>query len=62
MYHWSYIDVYLPQDLVTNGAQVNICNKYGETPLDKAKPHLREALQGIQHAITLHHPLLARKL
>lgn len=35
------------QDLVTNGAQVSICNKYGETPLDKAKPHLRELLRGI---------------
>lgn len=35
------------QDLVTNGAQVSICNKYGETPLDKAKPHLRELLKGI---------------
>lgn len=34
------------QDLVTNGAQVSICNKYGETPLDKAKPHLRELLRG----------------
>lgn len=37
----------LPQDLVTNGALVSICNKYGETPLDKAKPHLRELLKGI---------------
>lgn len=37
----------LSQDLVTNGAQVSICNKYGETPLDKAKPHLRELLRGI---------------
>lgn len=35
------------QDLVTNGAQVSICNKYGETPMDKAKPHLRELLRGI---------------
>lgn len=35
------------QDLVTNGAQVSICNKYGETPLDKGKPHLRELLRGI---------------
>lgn len=37
-----------------NGAQVSICNKYGETPLDKAKPHLREALRGIlPHCDTL---------
>ncbi|KAG7253029.1 hypothetical protein CRUP_031272, partial [Coryphaenoides rupestris] len=33
------------EDLVTNGAQVSICNKYGETPLDKAKPHLRDLLK-----------------
>lgn len=38
---------FLFQDLVTNGAQVSICNKYGETPLDKAKPHLRDHLGGI---------------
>lgn len=37
----------LTQDLVMNGAQVSICNKYGETPLDKGKPHLRELLRGI---------------
>lgn len=36
-----------PKDLVINGAQVSICNKYGETPLDKGKPHLRELLRGI---------------
>lgn len=35
------------QDLVTNGALVSICNKYGETPMDKAKPHLRELLKGV---------------
>lgn len=34
------------QDLVNNGAQVSICNKYGETPVDKAKPHLRDHLKG----------------
>uniref|UniRef100_A0A4W4FMU6 Scaffold protein ILK n=1 Tax=Electrophorus electricus TaxID=8005 RepID=A0A4W4FMU6_ELEEL len=32
-------------DLVSNGAQVSICNKYGEMPLDKAKPHLRDHLK-----------------
>lgn len=32
---------------MTNGAQASNCNKYGETPLDKAKPHLRELLKGV---------------
>ncbi|KAG7217228.1 hypothetical protein INR49_027772 [Caranx melampygus] len=32
-------------DLVASGAQVCICNRYGQTPLDKAKPHLRQLLQ-----------------
>ena len=31
---------------MNNGAQVSNCNKYGETPLDKAKPPLRERLKG----------------
>lgn len=34
------------QDLVNNGALVSICNKYGEMPMDKAKPELRELLRG----------------
>lgn len=34
------------QDLVASGAQVCVCNRYGQTPLDKAKPHLRQLLQG----------------
>ncbi|CAG00468.1 unnamed protein product [Tetraodon nigroviridis] len=33
------------EDLVASGAQVCICNRYGQTPLDKAKPHLRQLLQ-----------------
>uniref|UniRef100_A0A8C9VLU1 Scaffold protein ILK n=1 Tax=Scleropages formosus TaxID=113540 RepID=A0A8C9VLU1_SCLFO len=33
------------QDLVNSGAQVSSCNKYGETPLDKAKPHLQDLLK-----------------
>lgn len=36
----------LPQDLVASGAQVCICNRFGETPLDKAKPYLSQLLQG----------------
>lgn len=36
----------LPQDLVGNGALVSIANKYGETPIDKAKTPLREVLKG----------------
>ncbi|XP_035755123.1 integrin-linked protein kinase [Egretta garzetta] len=35
----------LPQDLVGNGALVSIANKYGETPIDKAKTPLREVLK-----------------
>lgn len=31
---------------MASGAQVCICNRYGQTPLDKAKPHLRQLLQG----------------
>ena len=45
----------MPQDLVTNGAQVSICNKYGETPLDKAKPHLLDLLKG---SASKTHPLI----
>lgn len=36
----------LLQDLVGNGALVSIANKYGETPIDKAKTPLREVLKG----------------
>lgn len=31
---------------MASGAQVCVCNRYGQTPLDKAKPHLRQLLQG----------------
>lgn len=31
---------------MASGAQVCMCNRYGQTPLDKAKPHLRQLLQG----------------
>ncbi|KAG7261377.1 hypothetical protein CRUP_036091 [Coryphaenoides rupestris] len=34
------------EDLVTCDAQVCLCNRYGQTPLDKAKPHLQQLLQG----------------
>lgn len=34
------------QDLVSNAAQVSISNKYGETPLDKAKAPLAANLRG----------------
>lgn len=44
------------QDLVANGAQVSICNKYGETPLDKAKPHLQDILKGMQPSVVFSHP------
>lgn len=36
----------LTQDLVGSGALVSIANKYGETPIDKAKTPLREVLKG----------------
>lgn len=42
-------DLCLLKDLVASGAQVCICNRYGQTPLDKAKPHLRQLLQGSTH-------------
>lgn len=46
--HFMYLTsgVSLLKDLVASGAQVCICNRYGQTPLDKAKPHLRQLLQG----------------
>ncbi|XP_009980461.1 PREDICTED: integrin-linked protein kinase, partial [Tauraco erythrolophus] len=40
---WGHL--LLPQDLVGNGALVSIANKYGETPIDKAKTPLREVLK-----------------
>lgn len=43
----AYSTLSFTKDLVNSGAQVSICNKYGETPLDKAKPHLRTLLKGI---------------
>ncbi|KAJ3588674.1 hypothetical protein NHX12_009528 [Muraenolepis orangiensis] len=33
------------EDLVTCDAQVCLCNRYGQSPLDKAKPHLQQLLQ-----------------
>ncbi|GCB82938.1 hypothetical protein scyTo_0023618, partial [Scyliorhinus torazame] len=40
---WGHDEV--AEDLVLNGALVSICSKYGETPLDKGKVHLREILK-----------------
>jgi len=34
------------KELVNNGASVNIENKFGETPLDKAKPSVADVLFG----------------
>nr|XP_009931758.1 PREDICTED: integrin-linked protein kinase [Opisthocomus hoazin] len=40
---WGHDQV--AEDLVGNGALVSIANKYGETPIDKAKTPLREVLK-----------------
>ncbi|KAK4829229.1 hypothetical protein QYF61_002494 [Mycteria americana] len=40
---WGHDQV--AEDLVGNGALVSIANKYGETPIDKAKAPLREVLK-----------------
>ncbi|KAG7254117.1 hypothetical protein CRUP_004614 [Coryphaenoides rupestris] len=44
--HWACREGRGPLDLVTCDAQVCLCNRYGQTPLDKAKPHLQQLLQG----------------
>ena len=36
---------FLPKDLVNNGALVALCNKYGETPIDKTKGALQRILK-----------------
>ncbi|KGL73977.1 Integrin-linked protein kinase, partial [Tinamus guttatus] len=41
---WGHDQV--AEDLVSNGALVSVANKYGETPIDKAKTPLREVLKG----------------
>lgn len=38
---------------MASGAQVSMCNRYGQTPLDKAKPHLRQLLEGQKQVISL---------
>ena len=35
------------QDLINNGAMVSICNKYGETALDKCKGQMAQKLHGM---------------
>lgn len=42
---WDYKDI--AEDLVQNGAIVSVVNKYGDTPLDKAKGKLAQALHAI---------------
>lgn len=40
--------LYFEKELVNNGALVSICNKYGETPLDKSKEAVSKMLKGMQ--------------
>lgn len=42
---WGYNDI--AEDLVNHGAIVSIANKFGDTPLDKAKGNLAKALHDI---------------
>ncbi|GBM04167.1 Integrin-linked protein kinase [Araneus ventricosus] len=42
---WGYQAI--AEDLINNGALVAICNKYGETPLDKCKGQMSQKLLGM---------------
>jgi len=41
---WNHDEI--AENLVNNGAIVAMANKFGETPLDKAKPNIRKILKG----------------
>ena len=41
---WNHDNI--AEELVNHGAGVGMCNKFGETPLDKAKESLSTTLRG----------------
>ena len=50
---------YFPKELVNKGAIVGQCNRYDETPLDKAPPFLKNLLRGkAERFLTIFRPMV----